>query len=178
MSILRFDTVVRGAPPGGQDAPPVRTVRAPCVFMLATLSLAWSPASPTKVGDCHISGLLPDPACTPGAIATTDLHVVCRTSTRGRRRVPRDVRRRVFAAYGMDPHQRPGAYEIDHLIPLELGGSNGIANLWPQAAPGFHDKDRVEDSLHRRVCSGNMTLDQAQRMMATDWAAIQPLGKK
>lgn len=142
------------------------------VFVFAVLSLAWEPTAPTKRDQCRAVGLLPDPACTPGAIATTDLPVVCRTSTRGRRHVSRDVRRHVFVAYGLSPDQPQGAYEIDHLIPLELGGSNTLANLWPQPAPAFHDKDRAEDTLHNRVCSGKMTLDEAQRMMATDWTAV------
>jgi hypothetical protein len=116
-----------------------------------------------------MAGLLPDLACTPGAVATTDLDVICHTSTRGRRVVSRNARRRVFAMYGISPHQPPGAYEMDHLIPLELGGSNAIANLWPEAAPGFHDKDQVENTLHARVCSGAMTLEDAQRAIAADW---------
>jgi hypothetical protein len=138
-------------------------------FVFAVFSLAWAPTSPTKHDQCRVMGSLPDPTCTPGAIATTDLRLVCRTSTRGRRHVPRNVRRQVFVAYGLSPDQPQGAYEIDHLIPLELGGSNSLANLWPQAAPEFHDKDRAEDTLHHRVCSGKMTLDEAQRMIATDW---------
>ena len=35
---------------------------------------------------------------------------------------------------------------------LELGGSNDIKNLWPEAAlptPGFHEKDAVEDQCER-----------------------------
>jgi hypothetical protein len=122
---------------------------------------------------CHVAGLLPDHACTPGAVQTIDLHVVCRTSTRGRRDVPREMRRAVFAAYGLSPHQPPGSYEVDHLVPLELGGSNGQRNLWPEAAPGFHDKDRVENELHARVCSGAMSLQAAQREIAADWTGLQ-----
>ena len=53
------------------------------------------------------------------------------------------------------------------------GGSNDIANLWPQPAhpaPGFHEKDKVETALHDEVCKAHtMTLDQAQRLIATDW---------
>ncbi len=87
-------------------------------------------------GSCHAAGLLPDPTCTPGAVATTDLAVICGTSTRGRRDVSRELRRAAFAEYGLSPHQPPGSYEVDHLIPLELGGSNDLGNLWPEAAPG------------------------------------------
>ncbi len=56
-----------------------------------------------------------------------------------------------------------------------MGGSNDIANLWPEAAepkPGFHEKDQVENYLHDQVCSGRMTLTDAQRMAATDWLAV------
>lgn len=69
----------------------------------------------------------------------------------------------------------PGTYEVDHLIPLELGGDNGIANLWPEAAdppPGFHQKDKVENWLHEQVCSGAIRLADAQRQIATDWITV------
>jgi hypothetical protein len=77
----------------------------------------------------------------------------------------------VYARYGVPPGAHSG-YEIDHLIPLELGGSNSMRNLWPEAAaprPGFHEKDRLEDRLHGLVCSGRMTLRRAQRLIARDW---------
>lgn len=160
-----------GGPPQRTTCPSARAVKPAGLLALAVVTLAWAPATPTKRDGCRSVGLLPDPACTPGAVATTDLRVVCGTSTRGRRIVSRKLRRQVFAAYGILPDPPPGAYEIDHLIPLELGGDNSIANLWPETAPGFHDKDRVEDSLHRAVCTGKVNLDAAQRLMATDWTA-------
>jgi hypothetical protein len=55
--------------------------------------------------------------------------------------------------------------EVDHLILLELGGSNEIKNLWPEPddpRPGWDDKDELENELHRPVCSGEMTLADAQ----------------
>jgi hypothetical protein len=36
---------------------------------------------------------------------------------------------------------------------------------------GSKEKDDLEDDLHRRVCAGTMTLDDAQRTMARDWVA-------
>ena len=63
----------------------------------------------------------------------------------------------------------------DHLISLELGGSNGIANLWPEPAsprPGFHEKDKVEDYLHQQVCNGSMSLSEAQDLIAHNWMKV------
>jgi hypothetical protein len=136
---------------------------------MAFALLAWTPPDPARTAGCHVNGLLPDAACTPGGVQTTDLRIVCHTATQGRRQVSRELRRRVFEAYGLPPHEPSGAYEVDHLVPLELGGSNAMANLWPEPAPGFHDKDQVENTLHARVCSGAMTLDDAQRAIAQDW---------
>lgn len=79
----------------------------------------------------------------------------------------------MYAEYGIASHS-PGEYEVDHLISLELGGSNAVANLWPEAAlprPGFHEKDALENRLHALVCAGRMTLAQAQRLIATNWLA-------
>ncbi len=64
---------------------------------------------------------------------------------------------------------------MDHLVSLELGGSNDIANLWPEAAnptPGFHQKDQVENYLHDQVCSGAISLSEAQVEIATDWLSV------
>jgi hypothetical protein len=67
---------------------------------------------------------------------------------------------------------RAGQYEVDHLVSLELGGSNDIAKLWPQAAeprPGFREKDRYENFLHDQPCSGAISLIEAQRRIADNW---------
>jgi hypothetical protein len=106
---------------------------------------------------------------------TTNLDVVCHRSTKERRRVSSEVHRLAFTEYGFTYPQPPGAFEVDHLIPLELGGDNTISNLWPEAAdpaPGFHQKDQVENYLHRQVCAGAMTLVDAQRQIATDWLRV------
>lgn len=142
------------------------------ITLLLGLLVLAAPAGPARADSprCHARGLLPDPQCTPGAVDTTDLAVVCGTSTKRRRHVTKAVRRQVLAAYGFAPR---GDYEIDHLIPLELGGSNAAENLWPEPSPGFRDKDRVENRLHRLVCSGRMSLSEAQRHIARDWTTLQ-----
>ena len=60
-------------------------------------------------------------------------------------------------------------------MPLEAGGSNQFANLFPQPAsprPGFHEKDRVENAIHDRVCERGEALRPLQRRMAKDWVAL------
>jgi len=88
--------------------------------------------------------------------------------------VPESEKKQVYAEYGILSHTT-GQYEVDHHVSLELGGSNAIANLWPEAAspkPGFHEKDKVENYLHNQVCSGAITLKQAQIEIATNWLAV------
>jgi hypothetical protein len=90
------------------------------------------------------------------------------------RDVSSSEKEQVFAEYGI-ANTAPGQYEVDHLVPLELGGSNDIANLWPEAAlpvPGFHQKDQVENYLHDQVCSGKISLADAQREIAVNWLVI------
>jgi len=73
------------------------------------------------------------------------------------RAVPQGIKQEVYREYGITSHGR-GDYEIDHLIPLELGGSNSIKNLWPESyrtlAWSARVKDRLENKLHELVCSG------------------------
>ena len=112
------------------------------------------------------------PACTPGAARGISVDVVSNDSTKGRRAVTTRMKNQVYTDYAIASHPT-GAYEIDHFIPLELGDSNDVANLGPQPArpaPSFHEKDKVETALHDEVCKAHtMTLDQAQRLIATDW---------
>jgi hypothetical protein len=120
-----------------------------------------------------VNGALQDTACTPGDIlpdATKDQ--ICKSGYASSvRNVPTSEKNQVYAEYGMT-HHTTGGYEVDHLVSLELGGSNDISNLWPEAAspkPGFHEKDKVENYLHDQVCSGAISLQQAQIEIATSW---------
>jgi hypothetical protein len=67
--------------------------------------------------------------------------------------------------------------ELDHLVPLELGGADGLGNIWPQCGPDavtlnqryFKQKDHVENYLAEEVKAGRMPLIEAQRGIAADW---------
>ena len=130
----------------------------------------------TKTSGCMAHGGLPDSACTPGAIfPNATQRDICKSGySRSVRNVPSSEKDQVYAEYGIT-HHSTGQYEVDHLVSLELGGSNDIANLWPEAAsptPGFHEKDKVENYLHDQVCSGAMSLQEAQKEIATNWLAV------
>jgi hypothetical protein len=115
----------------------------------------------------------PDPKLTPGAtLAVTTTDVCVPGYTKKVRNVPAKVKRQVFALYRLQ--NVPGAYEVDHLISLELGGSNSIRNLWPQSYTGSynaHQKDILENRLHKLACNGSLPLEEAQRAISGDWIA-------
>jgi hypothetical protein len=130
----------------------------------------------TKTSGCAAHGGLPDSACTPGALlATGTKDAICQSGySSSVRNVPTSEKNQVYAEYGIT-HHTPGQYEVDHLVSLELGGSNDISNLWPELAspqPGFHEKDKVENYLHSQVCSGAMSLRDAQIQIATNWLGV------
>jgi hypothetical protein len=115
-----------------------------------------------------IPGELPDPTLTPGEAQTTDLGLICTSPIKVPRDVPISVKMQVFSNYHI-PWANRHLYEVDHLIPLELGGANTIANLWPEFGPIPNPKDGVEDRLHALVCTGKVTIEVAQHAIATNW---------
>jgi hypothetical protein len=113
---------------------------------------------------------LADAALTKAKLCSPDF----RTGTV--RNVTQTTKVKVCAEYGVK-NCPSHAFEIDHLISLELGGSDDITNLWPQPVDatgviGFHTKDVVENRAHRAVCNGTLTLKQAQDGISTDWYAF------
>lgn len=153
-------------PVGAQDPPPTDSVRL---------------GERTKTTDCESRDGLPDAACTPGAIdqrVTQDTigTTICVSgytkTTRPSTAITDRVKRDQYAAYGLLGLSM-AATELDHLVPLELGGAPAdVANLWPEPyeqAWGARVKDRVENRLHELVCSGRLSLADAQQAMATDW---------
>jgi len=131
----------------------------------------------TKTHACTL-GASPDRACSPGAYyAKLTAAVICATAfhTSSIRHVTEAVRHAVEFEYGLQARPYGAALEVDHIVPLELGGSNDIANLFPERAapdPGFHAKDRLENRLHALVCAGSMTLRAAQRGIASNWQGL------
>jgi hypothetical protein len=121
---------------------------------------------------CHSRGPLPDNVCTPGAVETTDLAVICGQATKARRHVSEATKRLVLAEYGIAQSERHG-WVIDHRIPIEVGGANSTQNLAPQTRVDAEAKDVYENLAHREVCSGQISVEAAQRAFMGDWRLIR-----
>jgi hypothetical protein len=84
-----------------------------------------------------------------------------------------------LAAEFVMSEQLPGGrhpdYEIDHLIPLGIGGADSDANLWPEpratVEPEWNAerKDQLEAKLRALVCAGRLDIVVAQKAVADDW---------
>lgn len=113
----------------------------------------------------------PNKRLTPGLAATSDLKAICSTKWgQDERHVTPKMKREVCGEYRAANCPGKG-WEIDHLISRELGGADDIRNLWAQPAPSYHEKDVLENLLHRKLCARQVTLEQARACLATDWWA-------
>jgi hypothetical protein len=125
-------------------------------------------------------GRLPDRRCTPGAVdpAVTQADIgttICTTGYTERVRPPESQTEdfkfsQAYPAYGIATGTTS---ELDHLVPLELGGANDAANLWPEAGSLPNPKDAVEDALKTAVCDGEVRLARAQRAIARNWETAE-----
>mgnify|MGYP006276210833 CR=1 FL=1 len=115
--------------------------------------------------------ILPNSNMTPGIfLADATLDKICEKGyTATVRHVTDKQKDEVFQEYNID---RSGNYEVDHLISLELGGSNDTRNLWPQSYSGIWGarvKDSLENRLHDLVCMGKADLRTAQYEISHNW---------
>lgn len=131
----------------------------------------------TQTSGCTLAQL-PDRQCSPGAYYSgLTKSVICAAgfTTSAYRNVPTSEKHMVEQEYGMTPSSYGSSLEIDHLVSLELGGSNDIANLFPERAspaPGYHVKDKLENKLHQMVCAGKIALRAAQQQIASNWETL------
>jgi hypothetical protein len=84
------------------------------------------------------------------------------------------VKKKLMREAGIDA-ARIGDYELDHIVPLELGGhprkpSNLMLQPW-EGEHGAKAKDTLETRLKSLVCRGNLDLTDAQVCIARDWEA-------
>ena len=199
MKLLRFVagllilTSIAGTACGGSSGSRVLLPTATIALTAAPASSPTAPFAPTAttlpatpaagVSTCVSLNGLPDRNCTPGAIdprVTQDniQQTICVSgytkTVRPSTSYTTPLKVRQMALYGWTG--TTSDYEEDHLISLELGGNpTDEKNLWPEPyniPNGARAKDKVENLLHAQVCAGQMTLADAQTLIATNWLAV------
>lgn len=148
---------------------------------------AWAwPADGSCQAVIHNSYPEPDRRCTPGGVvpgvtAETLRSPDWRTKCIRNCQSSEAQKHAAYVWYGLTvPEGNSGQgqlCELDHLVPLELGGADGMGNMWPECGPEdvtlrqryFKQKDIVENYLAAEVRAGAMPLDEAQRGIAADW---------
>lgn len=119
-------------------------------------------------------GSLPDPKCTPGAIARdlspTDIAPVCAALDEPRPEVAPSVARAVLDAYGINESDAEH-YTVAYLVPPAIGGANDYRNIWPM--PEEDDtatrKPQTDELVSGAVCGQRAGIQAAQYVMASDW---------
>jgi len=164
-----------------------------CVMAGGDIDAAKRPKAPApSPGTAKPQPVVPKSSLTPGAAdprVTQDniQSTICRPgyskTVRPSVSVTNKIKGLTLSMYGLKA-AAPGDYELDHLISLEIGGAPAdIKNLWPEpwetrgnkkASPGTgaETKDKVENWLHKQICSGKLKLADAQRMEAQNWPGI------
>jgi hypothetical protein len=172
---IQVQITVQPNPAGGeaQPAPQPSPTPRPRAAARATATTAATQAGGVAY-DPSLAKYLPDPKLTPGDVLDVTPQDFCVSGYSSKvRDVPQSVKDQAYQEYGITSHQ-PGQYEVDHLISLELGGSNSIRNLWPESYTGewnAREKDKLENKLHELVCSGSLDMKTAQQAIATNWIA-------
>jgi len=143
--------------------------------IMHALILAATLASPAVAGDLDI---YPDPTLTSGSVRIDGKTIAqtCHHAMEHRGSMSHSRRDEVQLRYHLPTGTHPD-YEIDHLIPLCLGGADDPANLWPQPRKEIEPvwnaeaKDRLEHRLCAMSCKGEVDIGQAQQDIAEDWIA-------
>ncbi len=183
----REQSAVAAESTSAAQAPAAATSTAPPTTAAATTTTAPTTSAPSTTPPTATASVpvlvgpdgIPrsDPNLTPGTTFVVAAADVCQSGySDSVRDVTDDQRVAVFAAYGI-PLGDSSSYQLDHLIPLELGGDDADTNLWPeplQGPQGALAKDGVEDALHTVVCDGRMDLAAAQDVMRGDWWTWTP----
>jgi hypothetical protein len=116
-------------------------------------------------------GVVADPVRTPGVlnpdVTQANIHsTICRHGWTSTIRPPSsytdELKRKQMRQYRETGSM--SGFQEDHLISLELGGNpTDPRNLWPEPYPRASEVDSIENELNSEVCSGQLTLAQAQQ---------------
>src|SRR3954447_1648018 len=116
--------------------------------MIAAALAALALAAP-----CHTTGVAPftapDSACTPGAFVRKTKADVCDGQT-VRPDLGAAERRAILSNYGVPGWSHVDG-ELDHRVPLVLGGLTNRRNVWPERGPDPLRHENPKDALERTI---------------------------
>ena len=127
-----------------------------------------------------VLAIIPDPTLTPGSIRTTDTQEICTHGTASLRHMTRERSDHLLALYGLPPGPHSDV-ELDHLIPLGIGGSDDDKNIWAEPRQSIEaewpaeKKDQLEWKLRALVCQHKLDVTVAQHAFTDDWTAAWQL---
>ncbi|MCU1385849.1 MAG: hypothetical protein JWL71_4546 [Acidobacteria bacterium] len=130
-----------------------------------------SAATMTLAADTLPIGL-PSSSLTPGDARKVTKEQICAPGYAASIKVTKEsTKEEAFSRYGLRDGKSTTEV-LDHLIPIELGGTDSIENLWPEPAHGQWNatqKDALEQKMLGMVCDGTLTVKQAQSAMKKNW---------
>ncbi len=112
-----------------------------------------------------------NPAVTQATITNTVCVPGWTKSIRPYVREMRIIKAEMLAVIG-ELHEHRNQYQLDHWIPLALGGATiDRRNLMLQPVALALEKDAIERCLAVAVCDGRLGLDEARAAIWRDWRA-------
>jgi hypothetical protein len=142
-------------------------VRNVCVRNAATAVLAACGIALPAIAAAQ----LPNNYYTPGKADKVDQKQLCAATFESSVKPLADWQKNTaLERYGVRPESFNG--EMEHLVPVSLGGSNDPDNLYVFHAQGEYTleaKQRLAAKLHELVCDGKMSVKQAQDVFKKDW---------
>jgi hypothetical protein len=149
---------MRGAEGGG------RTFERVAITCFLAVSSVAAQAVPATIRNTDVSAAtLAQTVCTPGYTRSVRPSTVF---TNG-------IKKRLMRQQGLDFDTQKGEFELDHIVPLALGGhprnlENFALQRW-EGHGGAKRKDRLEVKLQCLVCSGAVPLEVSQDAIWLDW---------
>ena len=139
------------------------------IFFLGTLTCIFVAVASAKDADSTEFPYVPNPAWTNGELC--DVKNPDFKELRYAEKIPyceRNVSTQtkfhIYKLYGVPEHCR-SAYTIDHFVPLSLGGTNDIRNLWPEARAVKRVRQNLEVEVYKKLSTGKITQAQAVDMV-------------
>jgi hypothetical protein len=135
--------------------------------LLSLAACACGRAGASDITRAPVSGAI-DPAITQGNVRATVCRLGYTKAVRPSNEWTQSTKHQLLVEQKL-----PGSvkdYELDHLVPLELGGHpTSTSNLWLQRWDEARKKDDQEAALRKAVCAGHLTLEQAQERIRLKW---------